>query len=441
MKLSKRVVINVWGVVDDIDAYQEIFNDFRREHPNVDLRFQRFRLEEYEQELLNAMAEDRGPDLFMIHNTWTDKYLPKILPMPPTVKTAVQVVTGTIKKEVTYQVVTSPTLSLKSLKADFPDVAAGNSIRRVNVSPKPEEERVLEDRVIGLPMSIDTLALYYNKDLLNAVGVPTPPEGWDQFQAQVRKLVKQDEEGKIVQAGAGIGTGENVERSFDVLSLLMMQNGAVMADEEGFPTFTRTPAALEGQVEQPPAFPALTFYTDFANPAKDVYTWNAEQPNSLDAFIQGTSAFFLGYNYQLPLIRARAPKLNLGLTKVPQIANRPEVNYANYWMWTVSKKTASSDLAWLLVNFMTGKDEVGKYLAAAKRPAARKALLESQLEDEDTGVFASQVLTAKSWYRGVNVAGAESAFSELIDATIGADSDVINNAMRVAQEKVAQTIR
>src|SRR3989344_4764728 len=394
-KLSKRVTLNVWGVVDDVDAYQDILTDFRKEHPNVDVRFRRFRLEEYEGELVNAFAEDRGPDLFMVHNTWVDKYLPKISPAPKTVKSAVQTVTGTIQKEVTYVVTETPTITLRQLKNDFADVVVGNSVRNVNVSTKPDE----------------------------------------------RKIVKQDAQGKIIQAGAGIGTGVNVERAPDILSLLMMQNGAVMADESGFPTFTRTPAALEGEREQPPAYEAITFYTDFANPAKDVYTWNAEQPNSLDAFIQGTSAFFLGYNYQLPLIKARAPKLNLGITKAPQITGNPEVNFANYWQWTVSKKSASTDIAWLLVNFMASKDEAAKYLNKAHRPAARKALLEGKLEDEEVGVFAAQVLTSKSWFRGVDPKGADTAFVELIESSIGADQDTLNNVMKIAQEKVSQTIR
>lgn len=439
VKLSKKAVLNVWGVMDDVDAYQEIFSDFRKARPNVDIRFRRLRLEEYEQELLNTLAEDRGPDVFMVHDSAVDKYLPKILPMPKQVKTAVQVVTGTLKKEVTSQVVAQPLLSLKALKSEFADAVVKNSVRNVNVAGKPDE-RQLEDRIVALPMYVDTLALYYNKDLLNAARIPTPPEDWGQFQAQVKKLVKQNEVGQIAQAGAGIGTGKNVERAFDILSLLMLQNGTVMADDEGFPMFTRMPAELEGKREQLPALQALGFYTDFANPAKDVYTWNADQPNSLEAFIQGTSAFFLGYGYHLPLIRARAPKLNLGLTKAPQIG-APEVNYANYWMWTVSKKTASPDLAWLLVNFMTDKDEVAKYLKAAKRPAARKALLQDQLEDEDVGVFASQVITAKTWYRGVDPKSAEDAFIELIGAALGAEQDAVAEALRIASEKVAQTVR
>ena len=180
----------------------------------------------------------------------------------------------------------------------------------------------------------------------------------------------------------------------------------------------------------------------FATPAKDTYTWNAAQPNSLDAFIRGTAGFFIGYGYQLPTIRARAPKLNLGITKAPQIVGNPEAHFANYWMWTVSKKSASSDLAWLLVNEMTNKDGATSFLKVAQKPAIRKALLETQLEDENIGVFASQVLTAHTWYRGVDPKGAERALIELLDAApLAEDADDLRKLLRTAEEKVAQTVR
>jgi ABC-type glycerol-3-phosphate transport system substrate-binding protein len=430
----------MWGVVDDLDAYQPILDDFRKTHPYVEVQFRRFRLEEYEGELLNALAEDRGPDLFLIHNTWVNKYLPKIAPMPKQVKSAVLVASGSQGKDAVYQTVTTPTISLRSLKNEFADVVAPNSIRNLNVSTAADKQ-VMEDRVVALPMSVDTLGLYYNKDLLNAAGIPTPPETWDQFQAQVKKLVKLDANDKIVQAGAGIGTGANVERAPDILSLVMMQNGTVMTDEAGYPTFTATPPELEGKRDNPPAFEALGFYTDFANPGKDVYTWNKDMPNSLVAFVQGTSAFFLGYSYELPLIKAQAPKLNLGISKVPQIAGSTEVNFANYWEWAVSKKSASQDLAWLLVNEMMGPTEVVKHLKIVNRPAARKSLLPDQLENESVGAFASQVLNAKTWYRGVDPKSADQALIDLIDSVQGFDPGEILNAIQTAQEKVAQTVR
>ncbi|MEK7656112.1 MAG: extracellular solute-binding protein [Patescibacteria group bacterium] len=436
---SKHVELNVWAVIDDLDAYQSIVNDYRALHPNVSVNYRRLRNEEYESELLNALAEDRGPDIFMIHNTWIGKYQPKILPMPLFTNVAVQTVVGTVKKEVTFQLATDRSISVKQYKNDYPEAVSKDTVRTINVSTDPDK-RQMEQRIMAVPVSVDTLAMYVNKDLLNTAGIPTVPSEWSAFQQAIPKLVKQDSQGKLLQYGAGIGTGYNVERSPDILSVLMMQNGSEMSAEDGTPTFGLIPSALAGLRDRPPAYQALEFYTDFANPGKEVYTWNKDQPNSLEAFLQGKSAFFFGYSYHLPTIRARAPKLNLGIAPLPQIEGNPTVNYANYWTWTVSKKTKSPDIAWNFLNFMIKPEEAKKYLDTAKRPAAIKSLLADQLEDEDIGVFASQVLTAKSWYYGDDPGAMEDALEQLVENVIDGVEE-IPTAVQNAVSKVSQTIR
>jgi ABC-type glycerol-3-phosphate transport system substrate-binding protein len=436
---SKRIELNMWGVVDDVEAYNDILRDYRTLHPNVTINYRRLRLEEYEQELLNALAEDRGPDIFMVHNTWISKYQPKIAPMPVSTKVAVQRVVGTVKKEAIYVLETQPSISQRMYKNNYPDAVAKDTIRTVNVSTVANESR-FEPRILALPLSVDTLGMYVNKDLLNAAGIATVPATWDTFQTAVPRLVKQDAQGNILQSAAALGTGQNVEREPDILSALMMQNGTEMSTDDGSPTFALLPEALQGVRDEPPAYQALAFYTDFANPAKSVYTWNATQPNSLEAFIQGKLAFFFGYSYQLPVIRARAPKLNLGIAPLPQIEGSPVVNYANYWTWTVSRKAKNTDIAWNLLNFLIQPDNAAKYLAIAKRPAAEKSLLEGQLEDEDVGVFASQVLTSKTWYRGLDPAAMEDAFKTMADNVLSGVEE-IPTAIQNAQSKVSQTFR
>jgi ABC-type glycerol-3-phosphate transport system substrate-binding protein len=435
---SRRIELNIWGVIDDVDVYSDILRDYHTLHPNVTLNYRRLRLEEFESELLNALAEDKGPDIFMVHNTWIGKYQSKIAPMPLSTKVAVQRVVGTVKKETVYVLENQPTISLRKYKTDYPDAVIADTVRSVNVSTKADT-RDIQQRVLAIPMSVDTLGLYVNKDLLNAAGIATVPPTWDAFQTAVPRLVKQDAQGELLQSAVGLGTGYNVEREPDILAALMMQNGTVMAEEDGSPTFALLPTALSDIREEPPAFQALQFYTDFANPAKSVYTWNSKQPNSLDAFIQGKTAFFLGYSYHLPVIRARAPKINLGISPLPQIEGNPVVNIANYWNWTVSKKTKNLDTAWNFLNFMMQPTEATKYLEAAKRPAAEKSLLETQLEDEDVGVFASQVLTSKSWYRGTDPRAMEDAFQVMAENVL-AGTEEIPTAIRNAQTKVSQTI-
>ncbi|MFA5936226.1 MAG: extracellular solute-binding protein [Patescibacteria group bacterium] len=436
---SKRVEINMWGVIDDVDVYNDILKEYHALHPNVTINFRRLRLEEYEDELLNALAEDKGPDVFMVHNSWVSKYESKIAPMPLTTKVAVQRVVGTVKKETVYVLENQPTISVRKYKDAYPEAVAADTIRTVNVSTIVDE-RKLEQRVMAMPLSVDTLGLYVNKDLLNAAGIATVPRTWDAFQTTVPRLVKQDSQGELIQSAASFGTGYNVEREPDIVAALMMQNGTEMVAEDGSPTFALLPPALSSQREEPPAFQALSFYTDFANPAKSVYSWNDKQPNSLDSFIQGRSAYFLGYSYHLPVIRSRAPKLNLGISSLPQIDGNPIVNYANYWNWTVSKKTKSTEIAWNLINFMIQPDQAKKYLDAAGRPAADKSLLEAQLEDEEVGVFASQVLTAKSWYRGQDPQAMEDAFQAMVDNVLKGVEE-IPTAVRNAQSKVSQTVR
>jgi len=436
---SKKVELNVCGVIDDVDAYNAIFKDYRALHPNVTINFRRFRLEEYEDQLLNALAEDRGPDIFMIHNTWVGKYMPKILPMPLQVKTASESVQGTLKKELVWSLNTEPTVSIRQFKLDYPDVVASDFLRTVNVSTNPDK-RDLQTRVVAIPLSVDTLAMYVNKDLLNTAGISTMPQNWDDFQTAVKKLVKQDDQGNIVQAGTALGRGTNVERAPDIIAALMMQNGAEMSAPDGTPTFNLIPAKLQGQRDVPPSVQALAFYLDFANPGKDVYTWDAKMPNSLNAFMQGKVAMFFGYNYDLPVIRAGAPKLNLGISQMPQIQGNPVVNYANYWAWTVSKKTKSTDLAWSLLNFMRKPEENKKFLDAAQRPAALRSQLGAQMESEDLGVFASQVLTAQSWYRGNDPKAMEDALVSLVEDAQGVELEKYTGLISTAVDKISQTI-
>lgn len=436
---SKPVTLMVWGVIDDIDVYDKMFTDYRRSHPNVKLEFRRLRLEEYENELVNALAEDKGPDIFLIHNTWVSKYMSKIQPMPLTTKIAQQSVVGTLKKEVVYSLTNEPTVTVKKFKEEYPDAVIKDMLRTINVSTD-KDKRDFQQRVVAMPLSVDTLGMYVNKDLLNAAGIATVPETWDNFQAAVKKLVKYDDKGDIIQAGAALGTGRNIERSPDIMSVLMMQNGTEMSAPDGSPTFALIPAKLQGQVDSAPAFRAVSFYADFADPGKEVYTWNNQQPNSLEAFISGKVAFLFGYGYHLPVIKARAPKLNLGIAKLPQIQGNPVVNIANYWAWTVSKKTKNVDVAWNFLNFIRTPEESQKFLDAAQRPAALKSQLPAQLENENIGVFASQVLTAQSWYRGNDSKAADDAFITMIENLHTSTPEQLPNIVRTASDKVSQTI-
>lgn len=439
--LSQPQTLEIWAVVDDVDVYTPLLRAYRQAHPHISLIYKRFRLEEYEEALLNAMAEDRGPDVFLIHNTWIGKYLSKLEPMPPKTDMVYQIVEGSsTNRKVTLELREEPSITIRELKNNYPDTVSQDVIRPINITPK-ERKATYEDQIVAIPMSLDTLAMYVNKDMLNAAGIPVIPEDWSRFQESVRRLVKIDPDGEILQAGSAMGLVDNVERPTDLLSILMMQNGTQMVNEQGYPTFSLMPEALSGLREELPAIEALQFYADFADPGKDIYTWNEDMPDALDAFVQGRLAYFFGYAYHLPTIKARAPKLNLAIASLPQISGNPIINYANYWTWTVSQKSKYTDTAWNFINYMIQPDNQKLFLDAARRPPADKRLIETYLEDEEMAVFASQILTSQSWYRGSDPNAMERTMEELILDFSSADPEDYRQVLKNAQSKVNQTIQ
>lgn len=433
LEASKPMTLEYWRVFDPSDSLNDVLDDWKLIHPNIRISVRTLRFEEFEEELLNALAEDRGPDLFSIPATSIRKYQSKLLPAPASLKLAFQEVKGTVKKEVITVLKTLPGPTLKEMREKFVDQVTEDVVIKSGSGGDIKQE------IYALPLAVDTLALFYNKDLFNQAKIASPPKNWTDFQEVVKKLTKVDSKGVITRSGAALGTADNIERFSDILSVIMMQNQTLMTDDAGFAIFDKVPPNLAGR-PAPPGEEALAFYTDFASPAKEVYTWNNNFPNSVDAFAAGKTAMFFGYSYHLPVLNVKAPKLNWTTAKLPQIGGA-EVNFANYWVEVVSKKTKHPNESWAFLQFAAlNKDEAKKYLARVKKPTALRELISEQTQDLELGPFAEGLLTAKNWYKGVDSKTAEEAIRDMINQVVTGTLDP-RRAIKLAAQKVNATLR
>lgn len=396
---TQEATLEVWGVFDDRSAFDTSIQAFEKLNKNISINYRMFSPQEYKQAVLNALAAGTGPDVWMIHNTWLAQEIDKILPMPA--KAPGQKV---------------PLMTVRQFQDAFVDVAATDLLS--------------DNKIYGLPLYVDTLALYYNKDMFASAGIAQPPKTWTDFMDDVKKITTYDVSRNLTRSGAAMGTARNINRSTDILMLLMLQSGAQMTSSD------HTQATFAHSVDgQNVGERSLTFYTDFANPQREVYAWNDTQHYSVDAFAAGETAMMLNYAHQIPVIRAAAPRLNWGIASVPQVSAVDSRTYANYWALVVGLKSKFPNEAWQFAHYMTAGDGSVSYINEANRPTARKDLIDQQRSDPDLGVFAEQALTARSWFQSDNTA-IETIFADMIDS-VNLGRQTISAALKSAEDKVS----
>ncbi|MFO0702457.1 MAG: extracellular solute-binding protein [Candidatus Andersenbacteria bacterium] len=411
-----------WDVFDDPSAFTSMIRSYDDAH-NVDIELVSKPFDTYEQELVDAIAAGRGPDILSFHNTWLPEHIELLAPLP----VADDFATLPADQKKTAQDRAAQLPGLRDFSTSYVDTVSNDFVSN--------------GRIYAMPEYVDSLALYYNEDLLSSSGIVQPPRTWSEFSADAAKLTKLDDQGHVLRAGAAMGAARNINRSTDILSALMLQNGAAAVDN------TRKFAAFDREVEQAgnqkynPGMDALNFYTDFANPTKPSYSWSLDANvwYSLDSFAAGDVAMMLNYSHQVPEVRAANAKLNFKVAPLPQRDDAKfDTTYANYWGLAVSRGSISLD-AWEFINFLQ-RDDQQLGLPAGHAAAARQAFIIPAFENDlNLGVFADQAAVARTAYTP-DLSLTETVLANAIDdVNLGRRS--ASEALNVAASQVAERLR
>lgn len=383
----KHPELVVWGVYDDGEILRAMAGDA------FPIRYEQFPFETYETTLLNALAAGRGPDVFMMHNTWLPKHVDKITPY------------------------FGEAFSIANLRALFPTVV--------------EQDFAPDNGIIyGLPLYIDTLALLYNKDIFDSAGIALTPTTWTEFKELIPRLRQLDARGNLVRAASAIGgSAKSINRATDLISALMLQAGVQMVDP-GFGRATFSQGGLE----------PLLFYTSFANAVDPAFTWNERFSYSTDSFPEESTAMIFNYSYQIGLLKDKYPFLRVGVAPLPQpAAAERKVTYPNYWGFAVAKSSAHPVDGWDLILKLAGDEtSAAHYLDATRRPPALRSLIQKHVKDPELGVFAEQALFARSWPQVDNLL-VENAFSQMIEDVLRGfpARDAIEKAESTVSERMS----
>lgn len=412
----------VYNLFDPPEAFAGQIQAFKSQY-KVPVRYVSFNdPEQYEDDLVNELAEGKGPDVFAIHNTWILKHLGKLEPMPMNL-----------------------TIPMTPEKYDqtFFHVAT--------------EDLVIDNKIYGIPLSVDTLALYYNEEyLVSAVpGTNRPGRTWNDLKKHVIALTKSDNSPeRFAVSGIAMGRADNIARATDILNLLMIQHETNFYDPGTKKAiFAQRQGVIEGKAYHP-GIEALTLYSSFGLPTYNNYSWNksitglAPDEKELNPFVRGKAAMIFGYSPRYEQIRkaiinqqkiqGKYIDLNdVKIIEVPQLVDPKTSNklfsYASYWPLVVSKNSEQPEAAWTLAQYLSSKESLEEYFKKTKRPTSRLDMQAEQSLDPVYGAFARQAQYARS-IKMIDSGFYKEVFSQAIQEVLKTKAP--NKALSVAEKQI-----
>ena len=388
-----KVALTMWGT-DPTTFFQDAIKAYQDQNPSVTITYIQQNASEYEQRLVTAMAQGVGPDLFEISNVWVPEYWKLMAPSSV-------VPAGS-----------SAAVSLQTIASSFPSVVSNDF--------------VVNNAVYASPLYLDTLALYYNKDIFNANGILAAPQTWDDFIADADQMRQLNSARSLSLSGAALGWSQNVNHAPDILSALMLQGGG------------RLNGGQNGTIRfQPSATQALQFYVQFADPSSENYAWDQSFPDSRSAFLQGKTAMVIDYADFRDAIKKQNPFFNFGVGMLPQRAGSSAsdmATFARYSGIAVWAQSRNQYVAWHFIKFLTlTPSAISLYLAQAHRLPALNSLIAQGLGGDDDAFLRSSLI-AKTWQEP-NDSQVNLIFDATIESVVGRKMNV-DQALNTAQEAI-----
>src|SRR5581483_9089635 len=181
---SQTGPVVIWGTMDS-EQVNKIIDALRAGDKSFqDVSYNQRDPATYGSDLINAIAAGKGPDLFMLTQEDLGTFSDKVSVIP-------------------YRSVSQSTF--------------------VNSYIDEASVFLTGSGAWALPLSIDPLVMYYNRDLLSTAGVAQPPVYWNDLLTIAPKITSLDASQNVRRSAVALGTWDNIAHAKAVLSTLIMQ--------------------------------------------------------------------------------------------------------------------------------------------------------------------------------------------------------------------------
>jgi multiple sugar transport system substrate-binding protein len=387
LEVSGEVEIEYWQY--DLEAKTKIVNEvlipeFHAANPGITVTPVSFPYDDFRQQVAAAVQAGEGPDVLNVYYGWIPAYVQQqfLVPLPQDI---------------------FPHDEIES--AFFPTITAAK----------------IQDEYYALPTAVRTLALFYNKDHLEAAGIQ-PPTNWEELVEAAKATVKKDGDNfEVVGFTWDIGgQGHNWWRE-----ALIRQNGALPMSEDNRTLQWTSPEAVE----------AFNYVCAFL--LEHGVTQAGFETDGPTAFASGKAALHVDGSYRIGSLKIGAPDLNYGVVPLP--SHKESASFASFWANTITRNAAEGDkliAAQKWIDFLASADVQRQWTPAVGELPARQALAAepSLKEDEKLAPFIESLAYSYATFF-VNEADLRQSVMDAFDQVTlnGLDAEA---AIQEAQDKV-----
>lgn len=300
---GEPVTLTVWSWrTEDEDAYNEIFDVYEAQNPNVTVEFVAFVNTDYNNILSTGLTGEGGPDVAQLRAYGGIQPLieaGQLLPLDEDIET------------------------LSNFTDPILEGATGRS----------------DGLVYGVPFGLQAFTAYYNKAIFDELGL-SEPETWDEFIATLDAL---EEAGYIPIAAP----------AKDVWMLPLIHD-AVGAPRYGGPEFADELLSGATDFTDPDYVASIALLQDLQQYMPDDVV-GVSYNDAKTLFVTEQAGIFLGGSFEVGFWRSEGPNLDLGVFRVPAPPNSLTGPLVPGWMdgsYGVNALSDSPDEAKKLVEWM-----------------------------------------------------------------------------------------
>jgi multiple sugar transport system substrate-binding protein len=240
--------------------------------------------------------------------------------------------------------------------------------------PGPKHSVTEGEKVYGVPIGSNSLAIFSNKKMLSDAGITDPPKTWDELKDDAAKLTKSPVYGLVFSA-------TNTEESTWQFEPFLWSNGGSLLD-----------------LNSTPAKQALQLWVDLiqkGSVSKDCVNWN--QGDVANQFISGQAAMMVMGPWMLGQVHKSGLDFEVTPMPVPKEGEKPVVPLGGE-VWCVMKGDPKVEAAALkFIEFVQDPDRLEKlcntfnYISSVRSVAKKQGEANPELEP-----FVQQMDTARA---------------------------------------------